>query len=189
MGVHYYNILPLASADAISVECILSTLISKTNSKIAMTTYDRDRLIALIKEHALQFGSFVLASGRTASFYLDCRQLTLHPQGANQVGAGMLQLLGSPLPDAIGGMAIGADPISAATITLARLTPFSVASEMRALLVTTPFSCLKLPTCSVQSLPNCRLASVVVKLSLDGNAAFVLVRSVAAKLSSAVPAV
>ena len=119
MGVHYYNILPLASADAISVECILSTLISKINSKIAMTTYDRDRLIALIKEHALQFGSFVLASGRTASFYLDCRQLTLHPQGANQVGAGMLQLLGSPLPDAIGGMAIGADPISAATITLA----------------------------------------------------------------------
>ena len=73
-----------------------------------MTVYNRDRLIALIKEHALQFGSFVLASGKTASFYLDCRQLTLHPQGANQVGAGMLQLLGSPLPDAIGGMAIGA---------------------------------------------------------------------------------
>ncbi len=84
-----------------------------------MTTYDRERLIALIKEHALQFGSFVLASGKTASFYLDCRQLTLHPQGANQVGAGMLAMLGPELPDAIGGMAIGADPISAATITLA----------------------------------------------------------------------
>jgi orotate phosphoribosyltransferase len=83
------------------------------------TMYDRAKLIELIRQHALQFGSFVLASGKTASFYLDCRQLTLHPQGANQVGAGMLKLLGSELPNAIGGMAIGADPISAATITLA----------------------------------------------------------------------
>ena len=83
------------------------------------TAYDREKLISLIKEHALQFGTFTLASGKIASFYLDCRKLTLHPQGANQIGAGMLELLGRPQPDAIGGMAIGADPISAATITLA----------------------------------------------------------------------
>lgn len=83
------------------------------------THYDRERLIALIQEHALQFGTFTLASGKQASFYLDCRKLTLHPQGANQVGAGMLHLLGEQQPDALGGMAIGADPISAATITLA----------------------------------------------------------------------
>jgi len=83
------------------------------------TSYDRDRLIELIKQHALQFGNFTLASGKQASFYLDCRKLTLHPQGANQVAAGMLHLLGSQPPDAIGGMAIGADPISASTITLA----------------------------------------------------------------------
>ncbi len=81
--------------------------------------YDRSRLIELIKTHALQFGKFTLASGKEANFYLDCRKLTLHPQGANQIGAGMLELLGVPQPDAIGGMAIGADPISAATITLA----------------------------------------------------------------------
>lgn len=84
-----------------------------------MTTYDRDRLIELIQEHALQFGDFTLASGKKAKFYLDCRKLTLHPLGANQIGAGMLELLGSSLPDAVGGMAIGADPITAATITLA----------------------------------------------------------------------
>lgn len=83
------------------------------------TTYDREKLIALLKEHALQFGTFTLASGKTASFYLDCRKLTLHPQGANQIGAGMLELLNENMPDAVGGMAIGADPISAATITLA----------------------------------------------------------------------
>ncbi len=84
-----------------------------------MTSYDRNRLIELIKQHALQFGKFTLASGKEASFYLDCRKLTLHPQGANQIGAGMLALLGDHPPNAIGGMAIGADPISAATITLA----------------------------------------------------------------------
>lgn len=83
------------------------------------TQYDRARLIELIKEHALQFGDFTLASGKKAKFYLDCRKLTLHPLGANQIGAGMLELLGTDQPDAVGGMAIGADPISAATITLA----------------------------------------------------------------------
>lgn len=83
------------------------------------TTYDREQLITLLKEHALQFGTFTLASGKTASFYLDCRKLTLHPLGANQIGAGMLEMLSSDPPDAVGGMAIGADPISAATITLA----------------------------------------------------------------------
>ena len=81
--------------------------------------FDRSRLIELIREHALRFGDFTLASGKKASFYLDCRKVTLHPQGANQIAAGMLELLGQSLPEAIGGMAIGADPITAATITLA----------------------------------------------------------------------
>lgn len=84
-----------------------------------MTQYDRSQLIDLVRNHALQFGDFTLASGKKASFYLDCRKLTLHPLGANQIGAGMLQLLAGQMPQAIGGMAIGADPITAATITLA----------------------------------------------------------------------
>lgn len=81
--------------------------------------YDRESLIALIKEHALEFGDFTLASGRKASFYLDCRKVTLHPQGANLIAEGILDLLGDDLPDAVGGMAIGADPITAAVITVA----------------------------------------------------------------------
>jgi len=84
-----------------------------------MTSYNRERLVELIRQQALQFGDFTLASGKKAKFYLDCRKLTLHPLGANQIGAGMLELLASDPPDSIGGMAIGADPISAATITLA----------------------------------------------------------------------
>jgi orotate phosphoribosyltransferase len=81
--------------------------------------FDREALIELIRDKALKLGSFTLASGKEAKFYLDCRQVTLHPLGANLIAEGILELLGDDLPDAVGGMAIGADPITAAVITLA----------------------------------------------------------------------
>lgn len=83
--------------------------------------YDKQTLISLVREKALEFGDFTLASGRKASFYLDCRKLTLDSAGANQVAEGILELLGNDLPAAVGGMAVGADPITAAVITIAHL--------------------------------------------------------------------
>lgn len=79
--------------------------------------YNRERLIELIKERALKFGDFTLASGKKASFYLDCRKLTLDGEGANQIASGMLEVLESNPPVFVGGMAIGADPITGAVIT------------------------------------------------------------------------
>lgn len=81
--------------------------------------YDSNRLIELVKQHALQFGDFTLASGKKASYYLDCRKLTLDGESANVIAEGMLDLMKDNLPDAVGGMAIGADPITASVITLA----------------------------------------------------------------------
>ncbi|MEX2169059.1 MAG: orotate phosphoribosyltransferase [Pirellulales bacterium] len=81
--------------------------------------YDPTALAQLIRDKALQFGEFTLASGKQASFYLDCRQVTLDAHGARLIGEGMLDLLGEKLPDLVGGMAIGADPITAAILTLA----------------------------------------------------------------------
>jgi orotate phosphoribosyltransferase len=83
--------------------------------------YDRQALIQLLGSEALQRGLFTLASGKQASYYLDCRKITLHPRGANLIAAGMLEVLQSypSLPNAIGGMAIGADPITAAIVTVA----------------------------------------------------------------------
>lgn len=81
--------------------------------------YDRDALQQLIRSKALKFGDFTLASGKKATYYLDCRQITLDAQGAKLVGAGMLELLAGDMPDLVGGMAIGADPITAAILTLA----------------------------------------------------------------------
>ncbi len=81
--------------------------------------YDKQALIALVKEKALRFGDFTLASGKKAKYYLDGKQITLDAAGARLIAEGILDLLGSPLPKAVGGMAIGADPITAAIITIA----------------------------------------------------------------------
>jgi orotate phosphoribosyltransferase len=81
--------------------------------------YDRDALEQLIRAKALKFGDFTLASGKRASYYLDCRQITLDAQGARLIGEGMLDLLAADMPDLVGGMAIGADPITASILALA----------------------------------------------------------------------
>ena len=84
--------------------------------------YDRTALLELIQSEALQRGEFTLASGKQASYYLDCRNITLHPQGANLIAAAMLDQITSAgdLPHAVGGMAIGADPITGADHHLGR---------------------------------------------------------------------
>jgi orotate phosphoribosyltransferase len=81
--------------------------------------YDKGALIALVKEKALRFGEFTLASGKKASYYLDGKQITLDSAGARLIAEGILDLLKDDLPKAVGGMAIGADPITAAVITIA----------------------------------------------------------------------
>jgi orotate phosphoribosyltransferase len=81
--------------------------------------YDREALKQLVREKALKFGDFTLASGRKSNYYLDCRLVTLDSVGAALIAEGMLELLSDDLPDLVGGMAIGADPITAAIVTLA----------------------------------------------------------------------
>ena len=81
--------------------------------------YDKNALMTLVREKALQFGEFTLVSGKQASYYLDGKQITLDAAGARILGEGILDLLADQLPDAVGGMSIGADPITAAVLTLA----------------------------------------------------------------------
>jgi orotate phosphoribosyltransferase len=81
--------------------------------------YNKSALMDLVRKLALQLGDFTLASGKQSKYYLDCRKVTLDSAGANLIADGMLELLASEWPDAVGGMAIGADPITAAIITVA----------------------------------------------------------------------
>lgn len=88
--------------------------------------YDKNALIELTRQKALRFGDFTLASGKKATYYLDGKQITLDPIGARLVGEGILDLLAEAgMPEAIGGMSIGADPITAAVVTMSavRETP------------------------------------------------------------------
>ncbi len=84
-----------------------------------IAVYDPDALKKLVKDKALKFGDFTLVSGKKATYYLDGKQVTLDATGARLVGAGILERITDPLPDAVGGMSIGADPITAAILTLA----------------------------------------------------------------------
>jgi orotate phosphoribosyltransferase len=92
-----------------------------TSHQIAAVSPVIRELIGLVETKALKRGTFRLASGREASFYLDAKQVVLDAHGAMLVGRAILERLRSlgPLPAAVGGMSIGADPITSAVITMA----------------------------------------------------------------------
>ena len=102
-----------------------------------IAVYEKDVLIAEIREKALKFGDFTLVSGKKAKYYLDGKQVTLDSIGAKLVAEGILELLSADMPKAVGGMAIGADPITAAILTIAgtrdqKLKGFMVRKEPKA---------------------------------------------------------
>ena len=74
----------------------------------------RDRLVTLLKQLSYRRQRVVLASGRESDFYVDGRQTTLNAEGAWLVGNLVLDAL-RPEVRGVGGLVVGADPISAAT--------------------------------------------------------------------------
>lgn len=74
----------------------------------------RDRLIALLATRSAKRGDFVLASGRRSTLYVDCRLTTMSPEGQLLIGRqGLAALRATPWQiDAVGGLTLGADPVS-----------------------------------------------------------------------------
>jgi len=73
----------------------------------------RQHLLDLFCQLAYQEGEFVLSSGQRSSYYINGKQVTLHPQGALAIG----RILLSQLPtdtQAVAGLTLGADPIVSA---------------------------------------------------------------------------
>ena len=81
----------------------------------------RARLAELIQQQALKHGEFVLASGQVSSYYIDGKMVSLDAEGAYCLARCLLELMGDWPAEAVGGMTIGADPITGAVITLAAL--------------------------------------------------------------------
>ena len=75
---------------------------------------------------AVKFGKFVLSSGKESDLYVDCRRVTLHPLGAKLIGKIILDKIRNLKVDAIGGLTLGADPITSAVVTLSDIPGFIV---------------------------------------------------------------
>ena len=71
-------------------------------------------LIALLAERSAKRGEFTLASGKRSTFYIDARLTTMSPEGLSIIGPLALSVLRETgwNVDAIGGLTLGADPIS-----------------------------------------------------------------------------
>ena len=83
-------------------------------------TSQRQLLLDLFCQLAYKEGDFVLSSGQRSSYYINGKQVTLHPQGALAVG----RLLLSQLPmdtEAVAGLTLGADPIVSAVSVVSAL--------------------------------------------------------------------
>jgi len=75
---------------------------------------DNRTLVALLAERSAKRGQFTLASGKQSTFYIDARLTTMSPEGLSIIGPlalSVLQQTGWSV-DAIGGLTLGADPIS-----------------------------------------------------------------------------
>ena len=79
-----------------------------------MTNQDRSRLMELLRERSVKRGDFVLASGARSSVYVDCRTTTTHAEGQFLIGKLGWELLRSSglRPATVGGLTMGADPVS-----------------------------------------------------------------------------
>ncbi|MEG3922109.1 orotate phosphoribosyltransferase [Microcoleus sp. POL10_C6] len=80
----------------------------------------RDRLLDLLCEFAYREGDFVLSSGQKSSYYINCKPVTLHAEGALATGRLLLSMLSSDV-QAVGGLTLGADPIVTAVSVVSAL--------------------------------------------------------------------
>jgi len=75
---------------------------------------DQSVLVSLLAERSTKRGQFTLASGKQSKYYVDARLTTMSPEGLSLIGPLALSTLHQSgwEVDAVGGLTLGADPIS-----------------------------------------------------------------------------
>ncbi len=79
----------------------------------------RNELLDLIVKNSLKRGDFTLSSGKQSTYYIDGKLTTLDSRGAFLVARTLLAMLADDVPDAVGGLTLGADPIIGSMLALA----------------------------------------------------------------------
>ncbi|MGB3535312.1 MAG: orotate phosphoribosyltransferase [Microcoleaceae cyanobacterium] len=85
------------------------------NSSLATVDLKQLRtwLLDFFCQSAYQEGDFVLSSGQRSTYYINGKQVTLHPLGALAIGRLLLDLLPTET-QAVAGLTLGADPMVSA---------------------------------------------------------------------------
>lgn len=94
-----------------------------------------DALVAHLLAHSVRRGDFVLKSGRRSNWFIDAKQTATRPEGLLLMADAMLAVLPEDVT-AIGGLTMGADPVSFAVAAVAvtrgrALKAFSVRKEVK----------------------------------------------------------
>jgi orotate phosphoribosyltransferase len=73
-----------------------------------------DVLKKLLIQYSVRKGTFVLASGKSSNVYVDARLTTMSPDGMLVIGSVGMDAITAKgwTPDAIGGLTMGADPVT-----------------------------------------------------------------------------
>ncbi len=82
-----------------------------------MTTENtnRDRLLALLIKKSFRYSAeeaFQLTSGKKTAYYIDCKKVSLDPEGAYLIGKEIFKRVAHLNAEGVGGMTLGADPIA-----------------------------------------------------------------------------
>lgn len=103
-----------------------------------MNPPESEALDRLLLERSVKRGHFVLASGRTSTFYIDCRLTTMSAAGLVLIGRLGLEALRQAgwAPRGVGGLTMGADPVAYAIAAASASHPpivdaFSVRKEAK----------------------------------------------------------
>jgi orotate phosphoribosyltransferase len=73
---------------------------------------ERERFLEILREKSYERKKVILSSGRESDFYIDCKQATLDAEGAVLTGTLLCEMLEREgMPEAVGGITLGADPI------------------------------------------------------------------------------
>lgn len=99
----------------------------------------RERLVSMLATRSARRGDFILSSGQRSNLYIDARLTTMSPDGLAVIGQLGLDAVRQHFSeaDAIGGLTLGADPVSYAIAresaqTARPLRAFTVRKEAKA---------------------------------------------------------